>query len=75
MGGSESKLKTFYNLNELVMEGFFLNHYKATRKDTGDVVSVFKNKDGILSDNFDLLQYAIKKMKIIRHPGIETYKN
>jgi hypothetical protein len=71
MGGSESKLKTFYNLNDLVMEGFFLNHYKATSKETGEIVSVFINKEGILADNFDLLQYAIKKMKTIRHPGIE----
>lgn len=70
MGGSESKLKTFYNLNDLVLEGFFLNHYKATNKETGEIVSVFKSKSGILADNFDLLQTAIKKLKTIRHPGI-----
>ena len=51
------------------MEGIFLNHYNATSKANGEIFSVFKNKEQILNDNFDLLQNAIKKIKTIRHPG------
>lgn len=69
MGASESKLKNFYNINDLIMEGMFFNHFKATNRETGEIVSVFKTKDDILVDNFDVLQYAIKKIKTIRHPG------
>lgn len=69
MGGSESKLKSFYNLNDLITEGMFFNHYKATVKVSGETYSAFKNIDGLTDDHFDLLQHAIKKIKTIRHPG------